>query len=67
MVISNIHNDYDIELKYDETILSIVDSHKHLGVLLSSNKEWTKRIDSIINSASKQISYLQKLKFHGWL
>ena len=32
MVILNIHNDYDIELKYDENILKIVDNHGHLGV-----------------------------------
>ena len=58
MVISNIHNDYGIELSYDENILKTVENHKHLGVTISS-----KHIDSIINSASKQISYLRKLKF----
>ena len=63
MVIWNIHNDYDKELKYDENILKIVDKHKHLGVTISSNNNWSKHIDSIINSASKQISYLRKLKF----
>ena len=31
--------------------------------LISSNNKWSKHIDSIINSASKQISYLRKLKF----
>ena len=63
MVISNIRNDYDIELKYDENILKIVENHKHLGVTISSNNKWSKHKDSIINSASKQISYLRKLKF----
>ena len=61
MVISNIHNDYDIELSYDENILKIVENHKHLGVTISSNNKWSNHIDSIINSASKQISYLRKL------
>ena len=56
MVISNIHNDYDTELSYDENILKIVENHKHLRVTISSNNKWS-------NSASKQISYLQKLKF----
>ena len=63
MVISNIHNDYDIELSYDENILKIVENNKHLGVTISSNNKWSNHIDSIINSASMQISYLQKLKF----
>ena len=53
MVISNIYNAYDIELKYDENILKIVDNQKHLGVTISSNSKWSKHIDSIINSASK--------------
>ena len=63
MVISNIHNDYDTELRYDENVLKIVENHKHLGVTISSNNKWSKHVDSIINSASKQISYLQKVKF----
>ena len=63
MVISNIHNDYVIELKYDENILKSVENHKHLRVTISSNNKWSKHIDPIINSASKQILYLRKLKF----
>ena len=47
----------------DDTVLEIVDIHKHLGVILSSNNKWTTHIDSIIKSASKQISYLRKLKY----
>ena len=45
MVTSNLHNDYGIELRYDENILRIVDNHKHLGVTLSSNNKWSKSID----------------------
>ena len=63
MVISNIHNDYDVDLKYDENILKIVDNHKHLGITISSNNKWSKHTDSKMNSASKKISYLRKLKF----
>ena len=44
----------------DGTILKIVETHKHLGVHLSSNNKWSRHIDSIIESASKQISYLRK-------
>ena len=38
-------------------------THKHLGIYLSTNNKWTKHIDSIIMSASKQVSYLRKLKY----
>ena len=63
VVISNIHNDYVIKLSYDENILKIVENHKHLGITISSNNKWSNHFDSIINSASKQISYLRKPKF----
>ena len=58
MLISNIFNDYNLEIKFDTNVLKIVDAHKHLGVILSSNNKWTKHIDLIIDSASKQIGFL---------
>ena len=61
-IISNVHTEYDIKLRCDENILKIVENHKHLGVTISSNNKWSKHIDSKINTASKQISYLRKLK-----
>ena len=45
------------------TILQIVTSHKHFGVVLSSNTKWTNHIDTIIQSASKQVSFVRKLKY----
>ena len=63
MLISNIFNDYNLEIKFDSNVLKIVDAHKHLGVILSSNNKWTKHIDVIIDSVSKQIGYLRKLKY----
>lgn len=63
MLISNIFHDYDLQLFYDDEQLNSVDIHKHLGVYLSANNKWTKHIDSIIDSASKQVSYLRKLKY----
>ena len=63
MLVSNTYNDHNIELIMDDTVLQIVNSHKHLGVVLSSNNKWTNHIDTIIQSASKQISFLRKLKY----
>ena len=48
MLISNIHIEQTVELVMDNTELKVVDTHKHLGVLLSSNNKWTSHIDSII-------------------
>ena len=63
MLISNIFNETDLQLIMDGTILKIVEIHKHLGVYLSSNNKWSKHIDSIIASASKQISFMRKIKY----
>ena len=58
---SNTILDHNFELAMDDTVLEIVDIHKHLGVISSSNNKT--HIDSIIKSASKHISYLRKLKY----
>ena len=47
----------------DNTVLQIVNLHKHLSVVLSSNNKCTNHIDTIIQSASKQISFLRKLRY----
>ena len=66
MLISNSFYDYNIELIMDNTVLKIVEIHKHLGVFISSNNKWSKHIDSVIESASKQISFLMKIKCQFW-
>ena len=47
----------------DNTVLKIVEIHKQLGVFISSNNKWSKHIDSVTESASKQISFLRKIKY----
>ena len=49
----------------DNTILLIVNAYRHLGVILTSNNKWNKHIDSISESASKQLSYLRKVKYRS--
>ena len=62
MLIFNVFSDNNFELIMDGKILKIVETHKYLGVHLSSNNKWSKHMDSIIESALKQISYLRKIK-----
>ena len=50
-------------MTYDDAVLSIVETDKHLGIYLSANNKWTKHIESMIMSASKQVSYLRKLNY----
>ena len=40
-----------------------VDSHKHLGCILSSNGNWHRHIDYIKNKAWQRIHVMKKLKF----
>ena len=63
ILVSNIFHDYDLRLTNDDAVLNIVETHKYLGIYLSANNKWTKHIDSIMMSASKQVSYLRKLKY----
>ena len=63
MFISNVFHDYNFEFKLNHSSLEIVEVHKHLGVYISSDNKWNKHIESIIASASKQITYLRKLKY----
>ena len=63
MLISNIFHDYDLRLMYDNAPLTIIGSHKNIGIHLASNNKWTKHLDSINDSASEQVSYLRKLKY----
>ena len=59
MITSNIYFDYVM----DETILKFVETHEHLGIVLVSNNKWSSHIDTIIQSAAKQVSFLKKLKY----
>ena len=63
VLVSNIFHDYDLRLTFDDAVLNIAETHKHLGIYLWANNKWTKHIDSIIMYASKQVSYLGKLKY----
>ena len=63
MITSNIYFDYDNRLVMYETVLKIVETHKHLGIVLASNNKWSSHIDTIIQSAAKQASFLRKLKY----
>ena len=47
----------------DNTILRTVETHKHLGIVLASNKRWSAHIDTIIQSAAKQVSFVRKIQY----
>ena len=50
-------------LRFQDTDLADVDSHKHLGLTLSKNLSWSVHISNIIKSASPMADVLRKLKY----
>ena len=55
--------DFLPQLVLDNIPISFVDSHKHLGVTLSSNGQWHSHVENIVNSASKILALMHKLKY----
>lgn len=62
LVISS-SNPPQLNITFNNEIVEIVNSHKHLGVILSSDGNWTTHINSVAQKALKQINALRKLKF----
>ena len=56
-------NDDLPKLIFQDTVMLFIESHKHLGVSLSSNGHWDTHIENITQSASKVIGIMRRLKF----
>ena len=64
IIIFNINGiECNLTFNFDQTTIDPVHTHKHLGIVFSSNCKWTKYIDKLIESASKQLNVLRKLKY----
>ena len=50
-------------LLFDNVNINFVDNHKHLGLTLKSNGQWSTHIANILQSASKTLNIMRKLKF----
>jgi hypothetical protein len=50
-------------LYFNNTNVTFVDHHKHLGLTLSCDGKWHEHIHNIINSASKVLGMMRKIKF----
>ena len=50
-------------IEIDGIPVSFVSDHTHLGLTLSNNGRWNKHIENIVNSASKIIGIMRKLKY----
>ncbi len=52
-----------LNLIFENTVISFVDDHKHLGLTLSTNGKWHTHINNILHSASSVLGIMRKLKF----
>ena len=50
-------------VKFNDVVLQKTDSHKHLGITLSSNLSWNTHIDNILQSVGPMSDVLKKLKY----
>ena len=48
---------------FDNTQLSFVENHKHLGVYINSKGKWDKHIDYIINKCARLLGLMRSMKF----
>lgn len=63
MVFSSNNRARDLVFTFSDSVIEPVNSHRHLGLVFSSDCKWTKHIDTLIDRTSKQLNILRKLKF----
>ena len=63
MFISNTGNSDNLSVMFDDVLLDPVNTHRHLGVVLSNNAKWNAHIDSIYTSCMKKVNVMRTLKY----
>ena len=63
LLVSNVSNNLDSNLIFNDKILVPVSEQRHLGVTLSDECKWSSHIDLIYKSCMKEICVLRKLKY----
>ena len=55
--------DYLPSLNFNNTDISFVENHKHLGITFPCNGQWMTYIETIINTAYRTLGIMKKLKY----
>ena len=63
LFISNSLNALPPNLLFENVPVQFVESHKHLGLTLSSNGKWHDHIENLVKSATKILAMMRKIKF----
>ena len=64
IVFSNRRVNEAVKLKFLGEDIKIVESHKHLGVILTRNLDWGLHIDEIIKKAQYQVNIMKRYKYY---
>ena len=67
LIISNNTNIPELNIRFNDESVELVDNHKHLGVTFVSDGNWTVHIENIARSALKQVNVLLRLKFLSYI
>ena len=54
---------HSLQFMFDNSVISHLAIHKHLGIIFTDNGKWTVHIDNITVKAYKQFDVLRKLKY----
>ena len=63
MIFSNKQNKSKPTINYNGIRIKQVSTHKHLGIHLSENMQWTYHIDNIVKKANKKLGQLRRNAF----
>ena len=59
----NIRNNPSLSISFDGTLIKPVETHKHLGIVLSSDLKWRDHVNHVVSSANKKLGLLKRRSF----
>lgn len=63
LFISNTIDATNLNIMFDGVVLNPVQSHRHLGVSLSSDAKWATHVNELFQSCMKKVNVLRKFKY----
>jgi hypothetical protein len=63
MLFKNVENSTNFNFYFDGKLISLTSDYKHLGITFSEEAKWNKHVENLIQSVSKHMCVLCKLKY----